>query len=72
MDRRAVWFASTVALSLVSATQVPPTLTERYDLENRDLPESACPVAWTKRLDSRSPRMDAFSCTEMSGPSSTR
>ena len=35
MDRRAVWFASIVALSLVSATQVPPTLTERYDLENR-------------------------------------
>ena len=35
MDRRAVWFASTVPLSLVSATQVPQTLTERYDLENR-------------------------------------
>ncbi len=35
MDRRVVWFASTVALSLVAATQVPPVLTERYDLENR-------------------------------------
>ena len=33
MDRR-VWLACTVVLTLVAATQVPPTFTERYDLEN--------------------------------------
>ena len=49
MDRHAVWLASTVALSLVAATQVPPTLTERYDLENR-----TSRVSLPRRLDEAS------------------